>query len=87
MEAADLGPLRERVTRFDPHLVVASVPNAVDPGGRAAWVELSPDPERPSRACVGGQRWEALNPSLEDLLSVAHETEGLIGDERRPRAC
>jgi hypothetical protein len=28
--------MREEVERFDPHLVVSSLPNTVDPGGRAA---------------------------------------------------
>jgi hypothetical protein len=87
VEDADLGALGERVARFDPHLVITSLPNAFDPGGRAAWVELSPDPERPSKVCVGGRRSEALNPSVQDLVSVAKEAEGLVRDGRGPRAC
>lgn len=87
VETIDPGALAESVARFDPHLVISSVPNVVDPGGRAAWVELSPDPERPSKVCVGGRHSEPLNPSLADLLSIAQESEKLIGDERRPRAC
>ncbi|QIN79653.1 hypothetical protein GBA65_15215 [Rubrobacter marinus] len=87
VEAAGLGAIGNRVARFDPHLVIASVPNAFDPGGRVAWVELSPDPEMPSEVCVGGRRREAANPSVEDLVFVAEETEGLIGEERNPRAC
>ena len=85
-EDSALASLAERVARFDPHLVIASAPSA-DPAGRLAWVELSPEPGRTSRVCVGGRRSEASNPSMEDLLSVASEAEGLIGDERRPRAC
>jgi hypothetical protein len=38
-------------------------------------VELSLDPERPSRVRLGEQRWETLNPSLEELLSVVDGTE------------
>ena len=87
VEAAELGALGERVARFDPHLVVASLPNAVDAGGRVAWVELSPDPDRTSRVCVGGRGYEAVNPSLEDLLSIAGEVDELVRDERRLRAC
>ncbi|QIN80146.1 hypothetical protein GBA65_18295 [Rubrobacter marinus] len=87
VETAELGTLRERVARFDPHLVVTGLPNAFGSGGRVAWVQLSPDPNRPSSVCVGGRRWEAANPSMEDLVSVTEEAEGLIGDERSPRAC
>jgi hypothetical protein len=39
-----------------PHLVVCGKPNTVDPGGRAAWVTLSEEPEEPSEVCVGGRR-------------------------------
>lgn len=87
VEAAGLGAIGEKIARFDPHLVIASVPNVVDPGRRVAWVELSPEPGLPSRVCVGGRRWEAFNPSMEDLVSVAEEAEGLIRDEQRFRAC
>ncbi len=87
VEAAGLWVIGERLARFDPHLVIASVPNAFDPGGRAAWVELSPDPDRPSKVCVGGRHSEASNPSMEDLVSVAEEAEGLLRHERRPRLC
>src|ERR671917_1475071 len=50
------------VARFDPHLVVSGLPNTVDPGGRAAWVTLSEDPDGPSEVCVAGQRRGAQNP-------------------------
>jgi hypothetical protein len=40
--------LAGEVGRFDPHLVVSGLPNTVDPGGRAAWVTLSEDPDEPS---------------------------------------
>ena len=86
VEATGLETLGERVADFDPHLVVASLPNAFDPEGRAAWVVLSPDPDRPSRVCVGGRNSEASNPSMEDLLAVAEEAEGLIDAEHGPRA-
>lgn len=86
LEVADLGTLRRRAAGFDPHLVIASIPNVVAPGGMAAWVALSPDPHRPSRVCVGGRQWQVLNPSMEDLLSIAEEAEGLVRDERHFRA-
>ena len=87
VEAAELGAIGERVAAFDPHLVISSLSGALDPAGRTAWVELSPEPDRPSRVCVGGRRSEARNPSISDLVAVAEEAEGLIEDERRFRAC
>ena len=42
--AAGLGRLEEKVTRFDPHLVICSRPNTVDLGGRPAWIELPRTP-------------------------------------------
>ncbi len=44
VEAAALGALGERVARFDPHLVIASLPNAVDPWGRGAVGGALPGP-------------------------------------------
>ena len=87
VEATDLATIGERVARFDPHMVVAGFPNAFDPGGREAWVELSPDPDRPSKVCVGGRRTEVPNPSVEDLVSVAEEAEKLVREGRPSRAC
>lgn len=87
VEAVPLGALREGVARFDPHLVISSVPNAGDPVRTVAWVQLSPDPDFPSGVCVGGRRWEAPNPSLKSLLSFAEEAEGLVRNEGRSRAC
>ena len=72
---------------FDPHLVVSSRPNTVDPGGRAAWYTLSPEPEGPSEACLGGRRRQRLNPTLEDLLSFIDEVEELLLRERDPIGC
>jgi hypothetical protein len=50
----------------------------VDPGGRAAWVTLSEDPDGPSEVCVAGRRRGARNPGMEELLAVIDETEGLV---------
>lgn len=87
VEVSGLGTLGEEVTCFKPHLVIASLPNAFDPDGQVAWVQLSPDPDRPSKVCVGGRHSQALNPSMQDLLSVAGEAEALIGDGYHPRPC
>jgi hypothetical protein len=80
---AEVSPVQARelaseVDRFDPHLVVCNRPNAVDPGGRVAWVQLSDDPDEPSEFCLGGRRWGALNPGLGEVLEILGGTEGLL---------
>jgi hypothetical protein len=73
-----LAEMGEQVESFNPHLVVSSGPNTVDPGGRAAWYRLSPEPGEPSEACLGGQRWRRVNPPLDELLSFIDEVEALV---------
>ena len=76
--ACRLSVLGEQVKSFNPHLVVSSRKNSVDPGGRAAWYRLSPEPDKPSEACLGGRRWQRLNPTLEELLSFLDEVKALV---------
>ncbi len=85
--AAGLGGLGEKVTRFDPHLVICSQPNTVDLGGRPAWIELPPDPDKQAEICVDGQHSETINPALEELLSVLDETERLARTKRNLGDC
>jgi hypothetical protein len=85
--ATELGVLGEAVARFDPQLVICSQPNTVDPGGRPAWVELPPDPERLAEICLDGERSEVINPALEELLSVVDETEKLTRTRRELGDC
>ena len=73
-----LAEIGEQLESFDSHLVVSSIPNSVDPGGRA-WYRLSPEPDEPSEACLSGRRSHRPNPSLEDLLSFIDEAEALVG--------
>jgi hypothetical protein len=87
VETATLDTLGEEVERFDPELVVCNQPNTVDPDGRIAWVELSIDPTRPSRICVGGRYSESTNPTMEVLLAVFDEVEELIRTNNRFRGC
>jgi hypothetical protein len=75
---AGLGALGEEVARFDPDLVICSLPNIVDPDGRPAWFELPPDPERLAKICLDGEHSETTNPTLEELLWVLDETERLV---------
>ncbi len=85
--ACRLAEIGEQLESFDPHLVVSSGPNTVDPGGRVAWYRLSTEPDEPSEACLGGRRWQRPNPTLEDLLSLIEEVEALLLRERDPRGC
>jgi hypothetical protein len=82
-----LAEIGEQLESFDPHLVVSSGPNTVDPAGRAAWYRLSPEPDEPSEACLGGQRWRRLNPPLEELLSFIDEVEALVRSGRERGGC
>ena len=79
--------LASEVVRFDPHLVVCNRPNAVDPGGRVAWVRLSDEPEEPSEFCLAGRRWGAQNPGLEEVLAILDGTEGLLREGGSPGGC
>jgi F420-dependent methylenetetrahydromethanopterin dehydrogenase len=87
VQTTTLETLGEEVERYDPDLVICSRPNTVDPGGRIAWVEVSIDPTQPSKVCVGGRRSEPNNPTLEVLLAVIDEVEGLIQANDRSRRC
>jgi hypothetical protein len=63
--------LEEELHYSEPYLVICSPPVPDNPvASRAAWIELSIDPQQPSRIRFGEQRWQTLNPSLEELLSV-----------------
>ncbi len=77
----------EQLESFDPNLVVSSRPNTVDPGGRVAWYRLSPEPDEPSEACLGGRRSRRFNPPLEELLSFIDEVEALVRDGREVEGC
>jgi predicted Zn-dependent protease len=85
--ACRLSVLGEQVKSFNPHIVVSSRKNSVDPGGRAAWYRLSPEPDEPSEACLGGRRWQRLNPTLEELLSFIDEVEAVVRGGRKVGGC
>jgi hypothetical protein len=78
--------LQTEVRRFDPHLIISSLPAPADSGRWFSWMRLSPDPSKLSEICVEGNRRELLNPSLGEVLSVLEETEGLlVGSNQGPR--
>jgi hypothetical protein len=68
--------LEAQVERLGPQLVICSSPipsNPVDPQLIAS-IELSPDPNQPSRFRLGERHWESTNPTLGETLSVVDET-------------
>jgi hypothetical protein len=76
--------LEEEAERFDPQLVICSppVPENLD-DERLARIELSPEPDRPSRFRVGERHWEITNPTLGQILPVIEETKRLRRREAR----
>jgi hypothetical protein len=84
--ATGLDALEDEVARFDPHLVICSQAKSVDTSDRPAWFKLPPDPSRVAEIWLGGQRSEAVNPPLEELLRIVDETERLIRTEPYPAA-
>jgi hypothetical protein len=70
--------LESELERFDPQLVIASPPvpeNLVDE--RLGCLELSPEPDQPSRFRVGERHWKSTNPTLGEILPVVEETKRL----------
>src|ERR671916_233363 len=84
---AHLRELEAELERFDPHLVVCGRPNTFEPGGRAAWVLLSDDPDKPSEVCIDGRHRRLENPGLEEMLEIIDETEELVQSGRELRGC
>ncbi len=70
--------LEAGVTRLDPQLVICNPPVPENPvGERLALIELSPDSSRATNFRVGERRWQSINPTLGEILSVVDETKGL----------
>src|SRR5215211_2840576 len=66
--------LESEMERFDPQLIISGPPipdNSVD--NVLARIELSPDPQQPSRFRIGERRWERINPTLGEILPVVDE--------------
>jgi len=82
-----LRALEDELVRVDPHLVICSRPNTVDPGGRTAWVTLAPEPYDASVVCIAGQRRVLDNPGLGVLLEIVDETAELVRDGRVDGGC
>jgi hypothetical protein len=75
--------LEEEAERFDPQLVITSPPVPEKPvDDRLARIELSPEPDQPSRFRVGDRHWESTNPTLGEILPVVDETKRLRREAR-----
>lgn len=70
--------LGAELERFDPQVVVCGVPGRLDPGDVLAWVELPPGIGRPATVRVGDERREHVALTLEGLLGIVDEVEGLV---------
>ena len=84
-EVASVGldQLEGELARLDPEVVVCSRPGSLaEAEGRPAWIELSLDPTRPTKISLGGRRSEATDPTLETLLAVMDEVEGLLRTQK-----
>jgi hypothetical protein len=74
----------EEAERFDPQLIICSPPASDGPvDERLARIELSPEPDQPSRFRVGERQWETTNPTLGEILPVVDETKRLRREARK----
>jgi hypothetical protein len=73
------GALETELTRLEPHLVISDRPkNAVDPGGRSAWLEIPTEPTRSAKLYLNRVYWEEANPGKAELLWAVDETESFL---------
>ena len=79
--------LETEVERLDPQLVISNRLNTVDPGGRAAWLRLSHEPDEESEICLDGETSGLVNPGLEELLRIIDQTEELVRTGRDLGGC
>jgi len=76
---AGLEELEQEVSRLNPCLVICSrLPIKHSNSTSSSWIVLSLEPDHPSTIQVEERRWEVLNPTLEDLLSVVGEAERIV---------
>ncbi|HEV2743917.1 MAG TPA: hypothetical protein VGV91_12225 [Rubrobacter sp.] len=73
--------LGAELERFGPRVVVCGVPGRPDPGDVLAWVELHEGAGMTARVRVGDGRREAFDLTLEGLLAIVDEAEGLVRAE------
>lgn len=78
VDTVNLDGFDERLERFDPHVVICTLPVTTTSGERLAWVQLSLDPLRPSVFCVRGRYSEQTNPALDSLIAVIDDVEKFV---------
>jgi len=66
------------IQHFAPHVVISSRPKPTSGTDVLAWVELSLDPTRRSKLCVGARYSEMFTSTLDRLLAVIDEAEGIV---------
>ncbi len=73
------GALEAELARLEPHLVISDRPkNAVDPGGRSAWLKIPTEGAHSAKLYLNGVYWEGNNPGLAELLWAVDETERFL---------
>ncbi len=82
-----LEDIEERVTNFDPHVVICSKPNVVDPGDRPSWMEIAIEARELSELCLAGDCSQEINPDLSRIISVIDELDSLLAIGHRPEGC
>lgn len=82
-----LEDMGERIGSFDPHVVISSKPNVVDPGDRPAWIEIAIETRELSELCLAGDCSQEINPDLTRVLSVIDELDSLLAVGTRPEGC
>lgn len=78
VETVGVASLPRELSRLAPQVVISSRPEGPDPGGRVAWIELPPEPERTSHARLGDRRFDLENPSLDRIVELVDEVERLV---------
>jgi hypothetical protein len=87
-EPVELDALAEEIERCEPHLVICSRPNTMNPDGMVAWVELSVDHSRPTKVCIGGHYREYTRPlDLETLLEIVDNVEQFAREQGGCTCC
>lgn len=82
-----LEEMEEKVKSFDPHVVICSKSNEVDPGDRPAWIEIAIETRELSELCLAGDCSQEINPDLSRVLSIIDELDSLLAIGHRPEGC
>ena len=70
--------LSRELARFAPQVVICSRPEGDETSARVAWIQVPPEPDQTAHVRVGARRFELQNPTLERMLELIDEAEGLV---------